>query len=38
LNRAKNANAAKSFLDFMKSPEAIAVIRELGYEIPDTAH
>ena len=34
LSRAKDASAATAFLAFLKSPEAIAIIRELGYEIP----
>ncbi len=29
-----NAQAAASFLKFLKSPEAIAIIRELGYDVP----
>jgi len=29
-----NAKAAQTFLVFLKSPEAIAIIRQLGYEVP----
>ena len=32
LNNAKDSAAANAFLVFLKSPEAIAIIRELGYE------
>ena len=37
LQRAANSAAAKSFLDFLRSPAAAAVIRELGYEVSDTS-
>ncbi len=30
----ERTTAAKSFLAFLKSPEAIAIIRELGYDVP----
>jgi len=35
LNKAKESQAASAFLTFLKSPEAIAIIRELGYETPN---
>jgi len=35
LSKAKDAEAACAFLAFLKSPEAIAIIRELGYETPN---
>jgi molybdate transport system substrate-binding protein len=34
LSKSASAQAATAFLVFLKSPEAIAIIRELGYEIP----
>lgn len=34
LLKSDNSRAAESFLAFLKSPVAIAVIRELGYEVP----
>lgn len=34
LQRAANSAAATSFLDFLRTPAAAAVIRELGYETP----
>lgn len=34
LNKGKGSQTANAFLVFLKSPEAIAIIRELGYEIP----
>lgn len=33
LRRSAHAEAAKSFLEFLKTPEAAEVIRDLGYEI-----
>ncbi len=33
LSSSKNSEAATAFLTFLKSPEAVAVIRELGYEV-----
>ncbi|MFT3931138.1 MAG: molybdate ABC transporter substrate-binding protein [Spongiibacteraceae bacterium] len=32
--KSEHAVAAQTFLDFLKSPEAIAIIRDLGYEVP----
>lgn len=34
LLKSERAAAAQSFLTFLKSPEAIAIIREFGYEVP----
>lgn len=34
LLRSPHAAAAANFLAFLKSPEALAIIRELGYEVP----
>lgn len=34
LSGAKNPVAAQAFLDFLKSPEAATIIRQLGYETP----
>ena len=34
LLKSAHATAAESFLAFLKSPEAIAIIRDLGYEVP----
>lgn len=34
LSKAKSSPAARAFLTFLKSPEAIVIIRGLGYEIP----
>ncbi len=34
LLKTEHIAAAKSFLAFLKSPEAAAIIRELGYEVP----
>lgn len=35
LQRATNSAAAKSFLEFLRTPAAAVVIRELGYEVSD---
>jgi len=34
LSSAKDAEATKAFLDFLKGPQAAAVIRSYGYELP----
>lgn len=34
LNNAKNPQAGQAFLDFLQSPEAVAIIKQLGYETP----
>jgi molybdate transport system substrate-binding protein len=34
LKKSASDAAAKVFLDFLKSPEAVTIIRELGYELP----
>ena len=34
LTAAKDPAAAKAFLDFLKSPKAVAIIRSFGYELP----
>jgi len=35
LKRASSSAAAKSFLDFLRTPAAVTVIREVGYETPE---
>ncbi len=34
LAHTKNRAASQAFLDFLKSPEAVKIIRDFGYETP----
>jgi molybdate transport system substrate-binding protein len=34
LARAKSPRASRAFLDFLKSPEAVKIIRDFGYDVP----
>lgn len=35
LSKAANKSAATKFLEFMRSPDAVAVLRHYGYEVPE---